>query len=63
MKLLRELFPGDSEAVRATSQLAALIDRKNTVEYEARLCTQKDAEVAAKQAERIVHWVRTVLSE
>ncbi len=61
VKLLRELFPEDDGTVRATSQLAALIDRKNTVEYDARLCTQKDAEVAAKQAERVVHWARTAL--
>ncbi len=63
VKLLRELFPKHDATIPVTSQLAALIDRKNTVEYEARLCTQKDAEVAAKQAERIVHWARTMLSE
>ncbi len=63
VNLLRQLFPRDDATIRASSQLAALIDRKNTVEYEARLCTQKDAEVATKQAERVVQWARSTLSQ
>ncbi len=49
--------------MQACKQLAALIDRKNIVEYEARLCTRDDAEIATKQAERIVNWAREVLSK
>ncbi len=63
VKLLRELFPDDEPTMQACKQLAALIDRKNVVEYEARLCSRDDAEIAAKQAERIVNWAREVLSE
>lgn len=37
VRLVRQLFPDSEGASRAASQLAALIDRKNTVEYEARL--------------------------
>ncbi len=63
VKLLRELFPDDEATMQACKQLAALIDRKNTVEYEARLCTRDDAEIATKQAERIVNWARAALSK
>ena len=62
VKLLRQLFPDDDATTRVSNQLAALIDRKNTVEYEARPCTQKDAEVATRQAERVVQWARTASS-
>ena len=62
VKLLRQLYPDSEPASRAASQLAALIDRKNTVEYEARLCTEKDAETSTKQAERVIDWAREVLS-
>lgn len=61
VRLLRQLLPDDDAAKRASSQLAALIDRKNTVEYEARVCTERDAETATKQAERLVEWARTSL--
>lgn len=61
VRLLRQLLPDDEAAKRASNHLAALIDRKNTVEYEARVCTPKDAETATKQAERIVEWARTAL--
>jgi len=62
VKLLRQLYPDSEPASRAASQLAALIDRKNTVEYEARLCAEKDAETSTKQAERVIDWAREVLS-
>jgi len=60
-KLVRQLLPNDESAKKASTQLAALIDRKNTVEYEARTCTQQDAEVATRHAERIVGWARAIL--
>jgi hypothetical protein len=60
-RLLHQLLPDDEAARRASSQLAALIDRKNTVEYEARVCAERDAETATKQAERLVEWARATL--
>lgn len=60
-KLVRQLLPANEAAKRASTQLAALIDRKNTVEYEARICTQHDAEITTRQAERMVGWAREVL--
>lgn len=61
IRLIRQLLADDEAAKRASNQLAALIDRKNTVEYEARVCTREDAETATKQAERLVSWARTAL--
>ncbi len=60
VKLIRQVFPGDHEADRAAGQLADLIDKKNTVEYEARRCDSHDANVAVKRAERLVNWARKV---
>ncbi len=60
-RLVRQLFPDDEDARRAARQLEALIDRKNTVEYEARRCGSEDAQVSAKQAQRIVQWARTLI--
>ncbi len=44
VRLIRQLFPGDDEAGKASDHLAALLDRKNTVEYEGRLCQARDAD-------------------
>jgi len=60
VRLIRQLFPGDDEAKKASSHLAALLDRKNTVEYEGRLCRVHDAEAAIKHAERLVAWARRI---
>lgn len=60
VRLLRQLFPGDEDAKKASDQLAALLDRKNTVEYQARLCRAQDAQVAVKHAERVVKWARRI---
>ncbi|MHB8731059.1 MAG: HEPN domain-containing protein [bacterium] len=59
-RLVRQLFPDDDEARRAATQLESLIDRKNSVEYEARRCRAEDAEVSAKQAQRVVEWARSL---
>ena len=59
-RLIRDLFPDDSGAKKAVDQLAAVLDRKNTVEYEARRCTAGDAEIVTKQAERVLGWARQV---
>lgn len=60
VRLIRQLFPGDDEAKKASSHLGALMDRKNTVEYEGRLCRAHDAEAAIKHAERLVTWARRI---
>jgi HEPN domain-containing protein len=60
VRLIQQLFSNDDEARKVSNQLAALLDRKNTVEYEARLSGRHEAEVAVKQAERIVNWARGI---
>ena len=60
VRLLRLMFAG-SGAEQAARQLAAILDRKHTVEYEARLCTAGDAETALKHAERILAWAQTIV--
>ncbi len=58
------LFGNSSRATMGldapATQLEALIDRKNTVEYEARRCRAEDAEVSTKQAQRVVEWARSL---
>ncbi len=60
VRLIRNLFPGDDTAKKASDQLAALLDRKNTVEYEGRLCQAHDAETATKHAERLLAWAHKI---
>ena len=60
VRLIRELFPDVDEARKASDQLAALLDRKNTVEYEARPSQPNDAQVAVKHADRVVAWARKI---
>ena len=60
VRLIRQLFPRDEQAKRASSHLAALLDRKNTVEYEGRLSRAPDAASATKHAERLVAWARGI---
>jgi hypothetical protein len=61
-RLDRQLLPDDEDAGRAATQLAALIDRKNTVEYEARRHRPEDAEARTKQAQRVMEWARAASS-
>ncbi len=61
--LVRQLLPGDENARRAATQLEALIDRKNRVEYEARRCRPEDAQASAKQAQRVVEWARSLIEK
>jgi HEPN domain-containing protein len=61
-RLVRELLLDNEDARRAAMQLQGLIDRKNTVEYEARRCRPEDAQIRTRQAQRIVEWVRTVVT-
>lgn len=60
VRLIRQLFPKDDETEKVSGQLAALLDRKNTVEYEGRLSRTQDAQVAVKHAERVVGWARKI---
>jgi len=60
VRMIRQFFAGDTEANKASDHLAALLDRKNTAEYEARLFQRHDAETALKHAERLVSWAREV---
>jgi len=60
-RLIRQLLPEDGAAERAAEQRAALIDLKNTVEYEARRFKSEEAVVATKRAERVVNWARSAL--
>lgn len=58
VRLVRQLFAGDEEAKKASDHLSALLDRKNTAEYEARQFQRNDADAALKHAERLVNWAR-----
>jgi len=61
VKLLISLSK-DEETKKNSTHLAWLINRKNLVEYEARLFTAKEAETATKHAERFLRWVKSKLS-
>ncbi len=63
VRLVKTLFPDDSEAERAAKELASLLDKKHTVEYEARRCIAKDAEAAVARAERLLNWARRVVAD
>ncbi len=58
IRLLTQLFPKDEAARKAGSQLSALIDKKNTVEYDARRCTLGEATTAVDRADRLVRWAQ-----
>jgi HEPN domain-containing protein len=59
--LLREVA-GPSEEVRARArQVSALLGKKNTVEYESRRATAKEALEAVDRAARVVEWSRTLV--
>ncbi len=60
VRLIRVLFHSTEPAERAARQLAAVLDRKHSVEYEARPCAAPDAEAAIKQAERVLAWAQAV---
>jgi hypothetical protein len=61
VRLLTQLFPGDAAARKAGNQLSALVDKKNTVEYEARRSTVAEAQTAMERAERVVRWAQEVI--
>lgn len=60
VRLIRQLFSADADSKKASDHLAALLDLKNTAEYEAKLFQRVDATTALKHAERLVNWARAV---
>ncbi len=59
-----EEVAGQSAAIRARArQLGLLLAKKNVVEYEARLATQKEVTEAIGRASRIVGWARETVQQ
>lgn len=63
VRLIRQLLPGDEEAKRASNQLANVVNLKNSIEYDARRATAKDATALVEWARRIVRWAGSMLAE
>jgi len=59
--LLLRVFKNEKEAEKNSKHLLWLINRKNLVEYEARLFFQSEAEDTLKHAERFLNWARSKL--
>lgn len=61
ISLLLKVFKNEKDAERNSKHLLWLINRKNLVEYEARLFFQSEAEEALKHAERFLNWTKSKL--
>lgn len=61
ISLLLKVFKNEKDAERNSRHLLWLINRKNLVEYEARLFFQSEAEEALKHAERFLNWTKSKL--
>jgi hypothetical protein len=61
--LLLELMDGRASAKEKSGHLSWLINRKNLIEYEARLFYEKEANEALVHAERFLRWVKTVIAK
>lgn len=59
--LLIDVLDGSLEAKANSKHLIWLVNRKNVIEYEARLFYQGEAEDALKHAERLLSWAKTIL--
>ena len=59
--LLEEVAGSAPEGRERVRQLRALLARKNTVEYESRKATAKDARDAVERAGRVVDWARGIV--
>ena len=59
--LLLQVFKGEKEVKKKSKHLLWLINRKNLVEYEARLFFQSEAEEALKHADRFLNWAKSRL--
>ena len=62
VKLLQELDIDQRILNDKTRQLLALLDVKNTTEYEEKLTTENGASVALKNAERFYGWAKEQLN-
>ncbi len=58
---VRLLFTMGADARALSEHLRWLLEVKNAAEYEDRLFTSKDADLAVKHAERLYKWVRDKL--
>jgi HEPN domain-containing protein len=61
--LLEEATGSAPETRTRSRQVRALLARKNTVEYESRPATGRDARDGVEQAGRVVTWAREVVSQ
>lgn len=61
--LLEEVAASAPDARQRARQLRALLARKNTVEYESRKASVKDARDGVERAGRIVEWASEVLHQ
>jgi len=59
--LLEEVAASTPEGRERARQLRALLARKNTVEYESRKASAKDARDGVERADRIVDWAKSLL--
>ncbi len=60
--LLEEVAASAPDGRARARQLRALLARKNTVEYESRKASAKDAREVVERAGRIVEWAKEVLA-
>jgi HEPN domain-containing protein len=61
--LLEEVAASAPEVRERARQLRALLTRKNTVEYESRRASVKDARDGVERSGRIVDWAKEVLAK
>lgn len=61
--LLEEVAASAPDARKRARQLRTLLARKNTVEYESRKASVKDARDGVERAGRIVEWASEVLEQ
>jgi HEPN domain-containing protein len=61
--LLEEVAGSAPESRERARQLRTLLARKNTVEYESRKASVKDARDGVERASRIVDWAKEVLAK
>lgn len=59
--LLRQVARGASEVETKAKQLSALLQKKNTVEYESRRASAEEAADAVQRAGRFVDWTRATV--
>jgi len=61
--LLEEAAASAPEIRARARQVRALLARKNTVEYESRAASARDAQNGVEQAGRVVDWAREVIAK